>query len=281
MATCKRIVVVAVRNYAMILFNLKRLSSKHRRIILIMAVVSGVVLIGGGYIFWSINTWNTYKTSYEGWQNELRIEADKAMNLSSATPSERTKKKNAFKDVSAKINSVRGSLCNVSAGAAWQRFVGELRQREESCARVVDRASVFGDKTKQVIAYLEHEQALAATISAAISASADKVTETTWSSQVSIWQNAGNVITKMSVSETSFKVVKTAALDKIKAIESAWQAVIAAHEAKDKAKYVEAQTALATAYAGLSELVNVGAQQFSAVADSLQSTYAELLSGKV
>lgn len=243
-----------------------------------MLIIGGaiVVLLIAGYGFWSMNTWNTYKTSYENWQKDLRKDVDGAIALPVSTQAERAKKKTAFKNVSNEIISAQRSLCSVSGMIAWQHVIGTLREREEACARIIVQASTFGEKMQQVTTYLEYEQTLTKALATAISTSSDKVTESTWGAQTTIWRDAEKAITKIPTSEALFQPVRTGAIDKVKAIEFAWGELIAAHTAKDKAKYTEAQAKLAVAYEALPSLANTSSQQFKNVTESLQKAYAEL-----
>jgi len=254
--------------------KLKIASPKRRRVIIIAAVTLVAVLIGA-YAFWSVNTWGAYKTSYADWQKELRTSVDAAIALPVTTSSERTKKLSAFKNISTEIDSAKQSLCRLPTMIGWQRVIGTLHEREEACNQVVGRAGAFGEKMKATVGYLESEQALASAIAAMVAASNDKLTEATWGSQVSIWQDGGKVIAKVALPTATFKPIKADAIEKAKAVELAWQELIVAHEAKDKAKYVEAQGKLAAAYDGLAGVATASGQVLSTLATSLQTAYAE------
>lgn len=260
---------------------MKHLTPKRRRVLIIVASVAALMLLLVGYSLWSMTTWNAYRTSYENWQKELRTGVDAAIVLPVTTSAERAKKKTAFKDTSNKINSAQQSLCQVSGIVAWQHAVGDFRQREEACRQIVGQADTFGKKIQETTIYLEHEQTLAAAIAAALKTSEGKVTEATWGSQVETWQTAEKTITKIPSPEALFIPVKTSALEKIKAIETAWGEVIAAHTAKDKAKYTEAQAKLATAYEALPSLAATSTQQLTVVTQSLQLAYVQLFGSKI
>jgi len=252
------------------------MSPKRRRVII--AAISGLVLVlVAVYTFWSMNTWSVYKTTYESWQKELRNDVDAAMALPGTTANERAKKLTAFKSISSTITKTQQSLCRTPAIITWQHVIGELRHRQEVCAQIINKADSFGKKMQTTNSYLENEQTTANTIEKALVASEGKVTEATWNSQVAIWQDAGKAIRNLS-SEAAFTPIKASALEKIKVLESAWQELIAAHTAKDKAKYTEAQGKLTIAYEALSSLSTVSVEQLTKLADSLQSAYAQAFS---
>jgi hypothetical protein len=274
--------VDAARNYTVMIFSkLQRMAPRRRRRIIIIASVVLVALLVAIYAFWSMNIWNSYKTTYESWHKELRTSINSTMALPAATPAERAKKVTAFQGTSSKIDTAKQSLCRTPGLITWQHAIYNLRQREEACTQIIGEADMFGKKMQATTNYLKSEQALASAIATALAASEGKVTEETWGSQVATWQDASKAIAKISSAESLFVPLKTSATEKVTSIQTAWQDVIAAHTAKDKAKYSEAQTKLIAAYAALSSISTVNAEQLSKLTTPLESAYADLLSSKV
>lgn len=260
----------------MILFEkLRRVSLKRRRTLVIAAISGLFVVLVAAYAFWSVSTWSTYKTTYESWQKQLKVSVDSAMVLPGVTSVERAKKLTAFKNVSSMIASTQRLLCHTPVIVTWQHVIVSLREREEACAQTISKADTLGKKMQTTTSYLESEQVVATIIEKALTASQDKVTEATWGSQETTWQDADKAIGKVS-SEATFAPVKASALEKIKGLESTWQELLAAHATKDKAKYIEAQAKLATAYGALGSLSTVSAEQLATLTTSLQSTYSQL-----
>jgi hypothetical protein len=275
----KRDVVNAARDLkGMILSKLKQMSPKRRRM-MIVSIGGLLVVLVALYTLWSMSIWNTYRTTYENWQKELRTNVDMAMALPGTTAKERAKKLTAFEGVSRAVSSAQQSLCSTPVVITWQHIIVSLRQREEACAQTVSKADAFGKKMQTTTSYLEDEQAVATTIEKALVASEGKVTEATWGSQVTTWQDADKVIGKIS-SSVAFAPVKASALEKLKVLESTWQELIAAHAAKDKAKYTEAQGKLTTAYEALASLSTVSTEQLTPLTTSLQSAYSQLFNLK-
>jgi hypothetical protein len=261
------------------LSKLKRVNRTPRRLIVTVAIALGMVLIAA-YASWSVNTWGSYKTTYENWQKGLRTSVDTAMALPETTAKERAAKLTAFKAISSTITSAQDSLCHTPVIITWQHVIVSLRQREEACAQTIGKANSFGKSMELTTSYLESEQAVAAIIEKALAASQDKLTEATWGSQAAIWQDADKNMGKVS-SGVAFAPVKAGAFEKIKVLESAWQELLAAHTAKDKAKYTEAQSKLVVAYGALASLSTVGTEQLAPLTLSLQSAYSQLFTAKV
>jgi hypothetical protein len=260
----------------MTLSSLKRIGSTHKRKIIVITSIVIVVLAIAAYALWSVNVWSVYKTSYENWQKELKTSINAAIALPGKTPAERSKKRVAFKDVSDKISAAQESLCRTPSLVTWQHAISSLREREEACGQVLGGAETFGKKMQTTITYLDNEQALATALATAITASEGKVTEDTWGSQTGTWLSASKAITGISSTDTSFKVVKTSALEKVASIQAAWSDLITAHSAKDKAKYLEAQGKLAVAYEALPSLSTTSAEQLTGLATSLQTSYSQV-----
>lgn len=268
--------VYATRDFeSMIVSNkLKQMSPKRRRFIIIALASSLVVILIAGYGLWSMNAWNAYKTTYENWQKDLRTTVDTAMALPAKTAEERAKKLASFKEVTSKISSAQQSLCQTPALIAWQNALGDLHARQETCRGIITRADTFGKKMQATVSYLQSEQSVATAVSKTLTDSASKVTESTWGSQVDTWKQAYDTVAKIP-SESSFAPIKTSTLDKLKGLETAWAELIAAHTAKDKTKYTEAQSKLVTAYTALSSLPAMSTEQLMKLTGSLQAAYAQ------
>ena len=199
--------------------------------------------------------------------------------LPATTHAERSGKMSALKNVSNNIVSAKKSLCSVSSLVSWQQFLTPLKAQKEACDHIIKTADAFGDKIQATVSYIENEQALMKIITAS-TGSQDKITEAVWDTQTTTWQGATDSLKKLSV-QTSFAPVKDSAITDAQAIEAAWQGLIAAHKAKDKTKYLEAQAQLAQAYGALGAIAAQSTQQFLSVANSLQTAYKDAFSSSM
>jgi hypothetical protein len=254
---------------------------RHRRATIIVASAVLAVLLITAYGLWSINTWSSYRTTYQNWQKELRASVDAAVTLPVTTSAERAKKMTAFKGVTDKIDTAKPSLCHIPSVIAWQRIISDLRQREDACSHVIGEADLFNKKMQATVNYLKSEQALVTIIQAALATYKEKVTEETWSSQMAVWKDASAAVAKISSTEPAFTPVKTEAVEKIRLVGAAWQDLISAHAAKDKTKYNEAQSKLVEAYAALHSVSTTSTEQLAKLATSLQLAYQQLFNAKI
>lgn len=247
--------------------------AKHRRGVIGVAIALLITLLFVLYIAWSMQAWATYKTTYTTWQYDLRTDVDGTLKLPVATQEGRLQKMSELRKVAETISSAEKSLCSVHPAASWQHFISSLKTREEECKEYLQNATTFNQKLEVAIRYLENDQALAKIIASAPN-SAEKIKDDAWEVQVTAWRNVGTNIEKLPVG-TDFTPVKNSAKEAAKGIEAAWQGVIDAHKAKDKAKYEAAHTALTEAYNTLAAISTRGAEQFKPLAEALQAAYVQ------
>lgn len=240
----------------------------HKRIIFIVGIGIAALAIGL-YVVWSVTIWGGYVSSYEGWKKDARQVVDQALALPSTSREERVRKLEALKNISDRVEK---ATCDVHILLRWQDVFGNLKQHEVTCQKHVEALREFMAAAKKFSFYLENEQKLAMIVSAAIGTQ-EKLVDTSWAAQLAAWQKAMQDIDGLSAI-AEFRPVKQAALQGVKGVSDSWQAVLAAHEAKDKAKYIQAQAQLAGAYATLSTLKTVSSQQFGQEVASLQKAYA-------
>lgn len=238
----------------------------------VIAIIAAVVLLVGAYALWSKHTWDEYETRYEGWHIALRDQVNATLALPTTTDKERLTKLTALKKTSDTIMSSKTSLCNANILVNWQQFIEMLRMRWHECQKTVTTSVTFNQKMQATITYLEYEQALAKVIGEIPSKS--ELTEADWGAQADTWHNAVVRIEKLP-SNTDFAPTKQIARETVLKIDAAWKEVLAAHTAKDKARYLKAQGQLADAYNSLENIAVVGAKQFKIILGPLQTAYKD------
>jgi hypothetical protein len=242
----------------------------HRKWIIISAIILFVALIVS-YVIWSMNTWSGYSAHYQGWRDTIKKTTDTALAMPTKTDQEKTAKITALSSVTATITNEKAAVCKVNSLVGWQNFIGSYKAQQADCAGMVGRLEAFSQKARDMTDYFGDEKALASVLTAQINTS-EELAESTWGAKLAAWQGAHDVISK-STPSTSFKPVKSAAVDKTAAVVQAWQDLISANEAKSKAKFTEAQTKLNDSYGGIAAVATVGSVQFKSVTDSLQNAY--------
>ncbi len=250
--------------------DIRSFVGRHKRSVIILSSSAIFILLVGGYALWSIHAWSGYKTTHETWHNTIKKDIHNALALSATNYDERSRKMSRLQHISTNITSAKSSLCDVSGLFSWQRIISSIKTEREACDRNVTTADMFNIKMRQTISYLESEQSLGKIIAPLMVQ--DKITEASWDSQPASWQAAADTIKKMSVN-TTFAPVKTNAVDVTRSIQSAWQMLISAHKAKDKAKYLDAQSKLTQAYSGLPLLATKSTEHFNTIVKPLQDAY--------
>jgi hypothetical protein len=251
--------------------QLRPFLGRHRRAVIITSICIVLLALIAGYAVWSTNTWKEYKVAREKWQSSLQKSVDTALALPATNHEERSRKMTKFKSVSSDITSAKESLCTISSLLSWQLFIDGIKKEKQACDQQIETADAFSLKMQKTITYLENEQYLTKLVISSV-ASQDKLTEASWDSQPATWQVTVDAVKKMSV-EAEFTPVKNNAVELTQSIQSAWKAVIDAHKAKDKSKYLEAQAKLVQSYDVLPQLAAKSTQQFETIARALQTAY--------
>lgn len=241
---------------------MSRLSSfiiRHRKGVIIYSVIAALLLIAGGYGLWSMHTWGQFETGYASWNNNTKQQAATALALPVKNDQDRQRKLAALKAVSNSVASAKNTLCEVNTFMRWQQSIDSLKTKVDDCNKVIDRQAVFGTKLQVVTTYLENEQALAKII--AKNNTPTELAEADWGAQPGLWQTTVKSVSDLST-HTSFTSVKGVAVKQVSDLEAAWKELVAAHQAKDKARFIKAQSQLVQGYAALGEIALASSQQF-------------------
>ncbi len=227
----------------------------------------------GAFVFWSKYTWDTYQTNYEGWRASTLDQARTSLALPVTNDQERQAKFVALKKTSDSIAAAKKSLCTVNSLVGWQRFMEVQHNREQNCQTIVGNFATFGEKLKEAVQYLESEQILARVLAEAPVKT--ELTEAEWTDVASGWRAVVGKVDAI-VADGNFTPTKQAARDATSKVDAAWQEVLAAHTAKDKSRYIQAQAQLVQAYSTLGTITDVDTVQLKGSLDPLQSAYAAI-----
>jgi hypothetical protein len=242
-----------------------------RRGLFIIAITA--VVLTGAFVLWSKYTWDAYQTNYEGWRTSTLDQARTNLALPVTNDQERQAKFVALKKTSDSIAAAKKSLCTVNVLVGWQRFIDELHNREQKCQTILGNFATFGEKLKVATLHLEDEQTLARIISEAPAKS--ELAEADWADAAAGWHATVGKVDALAA-DASFTLTKQAARDATGKIDAAWQELLSAHTAKDKGKYLQAQSSLVQAYSTLGTVTDVDSVQLKALLDPLQSAYNDI-----
>lgn len=235
--------------------------------------VALIMLAIGLYTLWSITTWNNYQARFTGLQNDAQSKIKSALDLKVETSEERAKKLDALKAARDSLPEDKNALCEVNPLVDWQNLVGNLREQKERCSET--KASLVGIRgtLSKVVEYLDSEHALANVLSKL--PAGGEVAEGEWVKQRDGYKAVQKSVTDLQVS-SGFASVKQTATEKLTAVVAAWDEILAAHDAKDKARYTKAAATLAASYDGLSAIGATSTGHLQPLIEFFKEGYARL-----
>jgi hypothetical protein len=230
----------------------------------VLLILIGVVSYG----LWSKQTWDAYQPTYTQRHQAIIADVTAITTAKATTDKERRDVLTSLKKLTEKIQTTDQTVCHTHPLIAWQvKISNELNAAQSSCAAMVSKVTRLEAPLKKVTTYTKNDNELAAILATVPQSS--ELADDAWDKQVSIWQDAGKAMEKLSVS-SEFTPVKQLATAKTLSVRDAWQAVIAAHQAKDKSKYLAAQGDLARALDALNEITVLSEKELQPLRTELE-----------
>lgn len=202
----------------------------------ILVTVLLVLASLGVYAWWSKTSWGAYENRFTKLQQNAKKQLEATFSLQSDTQQERQAKLGGLAKLSDDVSSL-GELCSQNTLIAWQRVIKTYAEQEEACKAAQTSLTSFQGSLKITIEYLQNEHALAKYL--ALAPTQAETSETDWEGQLSAWRSVADSI-KNTTSSGRFDSVKQVATEVSSGIIKGWEEVLAAHQAKDKARYIKA-----------------------------------------
>jgi hypothetical protein len=252
--------------------NLPRFQTATPRNRLIVGCVLLILLVGlGSYVLWSKQVWSQYTPSYTAWRTELKTAVDRAIKLPVTTKMERVEATKHFKILAESMSDKQETVCVTNPLVQWQgQFMKSLNEDRMACGVVAANVKEFHKRLLAVVAYSDDDQELAKILSTI--SQPEGLNEDALPEQSHTWNAAIETVKKMSVSE-DFKPTQQRAVEKMTSLKMAWEALNAAHQAKDKTKYMVALAAVGASYDGLDEITTTTEATLANLAKGLQVGY--------
>ncbi|MDB5187242.1 MAG: hypothetical protein JWM07_714 [Candidatus Saccharibacteria bacterium] len=176
-----------------------------------------------------------------------------------------------LKAISLRIEGDQHAVCGVHSLIQWQQnIIPTFKNTRADCQKIVASVVDFQKQLAKIIAYDNDDQALAGILSTVPQMS--EVAEDAMEARMTAWDNTAKNIEKMKVSD-AFKLTQQTASKHSMAIKIAWADIIAAHQAKDKQKYLAAQNSLAAAIDDFNEVSNTSQQSVAVLAGDLEKAF--------
>lgn len=233
--------------------------------------IAGGLIVFCSYFLYSLYEWGQYESRYKDWRASIKSQTDQAFALSSSDPKARAAKLAALKKISDRLATTRSTACQVNRLIEWQHILKSLEDRQDQCNQVAHSLDNFKKSLDQINSYLTEENALGS-IFAALPPAKDQLAEDEWQAYGTAWHSAAENATKLST-QGAFMQTRQVAVSTLQGIDAAWQEVLAAHAAKDKARYTKAEAALIQAYSSLESIKSTSEVQLDALVKSLQNFY--------
>lgn len=221
-------------------------SLKHHKRLVVITVCAFVVTAVLGYAAWSKQQWGQYQPAYKAHQAAIQTSLDSLKSRTVATVMDKTKVRTNLVEVSRQIDAHSKGDCRVNTLVAWQAaVVKSLQQEQEQCRAQMAKIGALNESLKRIITFLNNDEVVAKEFTKV--PPTDELADPTWQAQLNNWKSINQAIKKQSVS-ADYKPIQQLAVERTAAVAAAWQAIIVAHEAKDKQKYTSAQADLGQAY---------------------------------
>lgn len=243
---------------------------RSKKALLIMSAILFVVAVGS-YTLWSRHTWAQYTPRHTQWHQAIKSDVGKVIELPVASEKDQDALLVRLESLSRRISSEQASMCEVPAVVSWQqRFIAGYRDMQTACGKMVAGVALFQKQLTTVTTYIADDRKLAVISAKAVPPS--EASDDVWGAQVELWGRVADEVKHLSVS-AAFKPTQQVAVERMTAVKAAWQELIAAHQLKDKVKYVAAQSALGASYDGLDTITLDDTKHLSALTDELSAAY--------
>lgn len=236
----------------------KRVSKK----LILFGIPAGLIVVVAVYVWWSISSWSAYEQKYTEKQHDIQRSLESVWNMPADTVEQKQAKLARLASTNTEISNVGLDNCNQTLLLGWQRIIQANGDREKACRESVQSMQELSASLKPVIEFLQQGEAMAKIMAQAPSGA--ETTEADFNGQLNSWRATLDSVKGMGGSG-EFETVKQATQGSIEGVVKAWEGVIAAHEAKDKARYTKAVQALAGAYDRLGDITKAHDERLNAL----------------
>ena len=241
---------------------MKRLKMPKRtsKMLLFYVLIGIFALSIGGYVWWSVASWSAYEQKYTEKQHSIQHNLESVWNMPADTVEQKQAKLAQLASASTEIAKVDPETCNQTLFIEWQRVIQANSERARACKDMVQSVQNFSASLRPAVEFLQQGEAMAKIMAHAPSKT--EVAEADFSGQLSAWRTTLDAVNNISTGN-EFGAVKQAARGSTEGVIKAWEEIIAAHEAKDKARYTKAVQALAAAYDRLEAITKIHTEQLN------------------
>lgn len=235
--------------------------------------ISGVTIVAlliCVYLWLSFHVWAQLDEKANSSYSVIGQKATAILAMSTKTTEDKIKKRTALVDLSTTIKQAKDD-CKVEPLYSWQQIISVNNDKMLSCKQLFDNPEKFANSLDEVTAHMKNAEQVAGIISKAAKAQ-DSVPEDEWAATQKQWADAEKSLSEMKI-EKSFSKTKKLAVDKVHAIQIAWQKIIVANQAQDRAQYEQATQSLTTAYGGVKDIADSSNESLEPLIENLDKAY--------
>lgn len=240
-------------------------------LILIILAVCGILL--------SQRAWSDYESGYAKNINNAQADIDNVItNILPNANISSTNKINDLSQIQVRLTQDMGTYCVVDKMVGWQNFIKQLSDKMSVCSRQKENLRQLLEKVGNVVAYLQAEQSLSATISKAVNETDQNNQADKWKNIEAYWRQAATDVSILT-DVYLFNATKAAAVSSINNIADSWQRLSSANDARDRSKFEAERTNLTKVYVGLTTISDVSVKQFNTLITELNTSYKKINGG--
>lgn len=247
--------------------------TRHKKLVIVSAGLVVILVIAGVYIWWSLVAWSGVESRSMALRQSVSTHVGAALRLPVTSNDEKNKKLLALEAVNQEIASHQ-TVCDVSQFVVWQHAFEVFKKQEDACRAGLVRLNTLRTSLAAVIKYTRDEQTVARLIVAASSGAAES-DEAAWQQTAVSWRGLAEKLKALQVS-APFKPVLTRIITEVEHVDASWQEVVAAHTAKDRARFEKAKDELSKAYGSLKDITQLSTDALMPLQKQLSSDYAHL-----
>ncbi|MBC7868967.1 hypothetical protein H7X69_02190 [Candidatus Saccharibacteria bacterium] len=239
---------------------------------LVVGAATVLFVLALGYLLYSLQIWRNYEQDYQVWQTTTKNDLSTVLSLPMTSSKEREQKLAKLKAIAVDLNTQQANMCRISPLTGWQANFNGIETVQKQCNTVTSKVKGFITELGVTTAYLTDERILANSL-ATLTSQPTQPDEKTWAQVAAVWHKFGVEITAMKP-DVSFKSTNKVAVTVVTGIDTAWQELLAAHSAQNKARFVTAQAGLAAAYNTLGTITAENDKQLSLLDKKLSQAYS-------
>lgn len=255
--------------------GLRAVVGKHKKLIIVSSIVVVFVGVVGGYCWWSLAGWNAVESQTRTAKQDMHHYLTGAVALPMSTADERAKKLTALETTSQRIESYK-NICNVPVLVEWQRAIDTFKKQQDACRDTLAEFDRFKTSLKDITDYLYDDKTVAALVVTASTSSVD-LDEASWPETAAKWHTLAEKIKPLKVSGRFEPVLKRITTE-AEYMDASWQEVVAAHTAKDRARYEKAKDELSKSYGTFKDAVELSRSSIEPLLQDFQAKYDDIIS---